>query len=320
MNKDKGFTLRAPRYTPEGDPTPEVTSTAPEGRDSTKPATKVLDVTDKNTNAYGDPRVAVSEEQDLVPSALVPEAAPERLEPVDLPPNEELPEPELEEGEKRFEPFFVTDPGYRSTEAQKHKLKVIPAVGSNSVAYGASVIRDYAISPRALVDPDMLGMLNTWFARYLELLVTVDVTIGDFAHAITDNGAKLDLDLGSLQKLLANMMHMRQLRELITNVGLADYESEILLAEIDREFGRARELEHERAGRVRREGAVADAVLDLRVIAEQLRDTAERTAKAAAESAARPSVYHQGPAQRAQAQPTPAPAAVPPAPIQESDA
>ena len=150
MNKGKGFELRAPRYAPDGEQTPEVTSTAPEGRDITKPATKVLDVTSRNTDAYGDPRSGVAEEQDLVPSVPQEYDTGARLEPVDLPPNEELPPPVLEpdDGEKRFDPFFVTDPGYRSTEAQKHKLKVIPAVGPNSVAYGASVIRDYAISPR----------------------------------------------------------------------------------------------------------------------------------------------------------------------------
>jgi hypothetical protein len=102
-----------------------------------------------------------------------------------------------------------------------------------------------AMDPFAQIDPVLRADLDVWLIDTIKKFSSVETTIRDATFAITETGAKIEVDLKGLEKYCKGYCHIAVLRKLISVFGLGDYEQTLLLAEIDHDFGRAKELERE---------------------------------------------------------------------------
>lgn len=102
-----------------------------------------------------------------------------------------------------------------------------------------------ALDPLAQIDPTLRANLDSWLIDTIKMFSSVETTIRDATFAITETGTKIEVDLKGLEKYCKGYCHIVVLRKLIDIFDLKEYEQTLLLTEIDRDFGRAKELERE---------------------------------------------------------------------------
>ena len=97
-----------------------------------------------------------------------------------------------------------------------------------------------------VLDEKLRDALDDWLIDSIRAKGAATTSIRDIGAAITENGAKIVMNLEATEKIIFDLVELRQQKKLIKLFDLGEYESEILLGGIDKDFGRARDLERER--------------------------------------------------------------------------
>jgi hypothetical protein len=153
----------------------------------------------------------------------------------------------------------------------------------------ANFIREASTDSRALVDEKLRDQIDDWLIDTIKAYGAAKTSILDVGSAITENGAKLYENVEELEKLVNGLVTIRAQKQLIQLFGIDEYESVLILAEIDKTIGRSERLEREYAKTQAKETVRFQQVLDsLASIRESVRELSNLIPSALS---TRPSVF-----------------------------
>jgi hypothetical protein len=109
----------------------------------------------------------------------------------------------------------------------------------------AKFIAKFASDPSAAVDMDLRQKIDAWIICHLSDTATAETSIKDVGFAISEHGAQLVIDEKELRTTFQNLSWLRSYSSIIDILGLTEFKSVLMLAEIDKTIGRARNLEEE---------------------------------------------------------------------------
>lgn len=269
---NRPFILKPPTHTVGEDTSMEVTSTAP--RDPEPLARRILDLSQ--------PKVAA-------PVVPAPALAPAE------------PEPEFDEGAALRDAASVAEAVSEAAKA------MVPESGVNRDSFFSRFMGSFAQNSGNAVDTKLLTAVNEWLRRVVVTHTTAETSLRDFGHAMTEHGVPIDANLPRLEKFVQELIWIRNMRELIETLTLADYTDAIVAREIDKEFGSAHEVEGEIAKTKSRKLDLENFLVG--ALTSMSKSIADLRASQAMQKPAAPSPFRPTPGAR-----RPGAASVPPAP------
>ena len=176
--------------------------------------------------------------------------------------------PAVEQGLREDDP---DNPALDPEDQQASTLGMLPGAGPNRDSHFTRFMETFVTDQAQIVDKDMLSRLNTWLERLIVLHTTAETAVRDFGSAITERGAKIDIRITELEKLVHQAIWMDHKRSLLQLFKLEPYIDAIMAREIATEFGNALEIEREVAQSKQRDKETSEGVLDaLDTIVKQL--------------------------------------------------
>jgi hypothetical protein len=153
----------------------------------------------------------------------------------------------------------------------------------------ANFIREASTSPTTMVDEKLRDEIDDWLIETIKSYGAAKTSVLDVGSAITENGAKLYENVVELENLINSLVTLRAQKQLIKLFDLEEYESVLLLAEIDKTIGRSERLEREHAKTQSKETVRFQQMLDsLSAIRESVRELSNLIPSA---SVSKPSVF-----------------------------
>jgi hypothetical protein len=295
-SSSKPFQLRPPQYAPDGSAYSEVSSTAETPTFPTG-SLNVLPHRDRADVKLQPPQFA----PDGSPNPPTPASEP----PVDLQDSETEIERQMREADEAPSRYAKTEqPRSAAHEIADLVGHVVPESGPDRQSFFSSYMEEYAKDSKSAVQAPLLEKLNTWFVSLLEETTTAETAIRDFTFAMSEKGAPIDMQLEEFERVVHQLIWMRQLRGLLQTLELGEYVDVILSREIYTEFGRGAEIEAEinkaKQKRGDAESFVKDALSRIIDVLSNLSHKPQLPTKSG-------SVFHPGPV-RSRIIPAPAPA------------
>jgi len=186
---------------------------------------------------------------------------------------------------------------------------IVPESGPDRQSFFSTYMEEYAKNPKSAINTELMETLNKWFVSLTEATTTAETVIRDFTFAMSEKGAPIDMQLEEFERVVHQLVWMRQLRELLNVLDLGDYVDVILSREIYTEFGRGAEIEAEINKAKKKRGDAENFVQDaLNRIVNVLSNMAPRPAPAVQPASVFRPAPRVGPVRAAAAAASPAPA------------
>lgn len=193
----------------------------------------------------------------------------------------------------------------------------IPESGPDRQSFFSAYMEEYAKDSKSAIDVELMETLNKWFVSLTEATTTTETVIRDFTFAMSEKGAPITMHLEEFERVVHQLVHMKQLRKLLIALDLEDYVDVILSREIYTQFGRGAEIEAE-IGKARQKRGDAESFVKSAL--EQIINALGNMARKPQTQVVQPSVFKPGPVRsRTSAAAAPAPAQAPaPVPVPNS--